>query len=448
MTALGACNNTEKANFGNNEEYQLLGGTNVGDEPPLNCEETPEAFGCDSDDDVPDLPGEGGSGGGHASGVTVGIWGTIPTAPAEPNDYATTFSVGRFHACVIWNGEFGCWGKGDSGQLGAGSYSNRSYPAAPNGLATEVVSVGAGYDHTCTIQNGLVKCFGSNSHGQLGNYTAGNKKNQFVTVIKGDGTQLTKANDVAAGAYFSCANTESGVYCWGKNNYGQLGDGTHFNSNGPVKAYSTEGIQVATGRQHACLIKKNKKALCWGYNYYGQLGINNTTNKSSPQVVSGNISFKKIGAGFNHTCGLTTSGDVYCWGFNNDGQLGRVSTTTCGSAKCERTPKKVDLSGIVATDLAVGDNSTCVIGDGRLLCWGKNTGNLISKTDSYSKSFFEPVQHWNINFGAKNVSIGASHACVKYHNNYMQCWGDNNYGQLGTGDTSSHNDPQSVIGTY
>ena len=91
--------------------------------------------------------------------------------------------------------------------------------------------------------------------------------------------------------------------------------------------------RVTAGAFHACGITGAGVAYCWGSNSSGQVGDGTTTDRNTPQSVSGTIAFTAIGAGFLHTCGLTASGTTYCWGDNSSGQVGdgtfnqRVSPT-------------------------------------------------------------------------------------------------------------------------
>jgi hypothetical protein len=133
---------------------------------------------------------------------------------------------------------------------------------------------------------------------------------------------------VLAGGYHSCGVTsDSRVYCWGHNGYGQLGDGT---TTGRLKPVAVAGglsfTAVGPGSYHTCGVTTNDRAYCWGWNGSGQLGDGTVTGRLTPVAVAGNLPIDGVSTSLNlytgHTCGLTTDNRAYCWGDNEDGQLG------------------------------------------------------------------------------------------------------------------------------
>ena len=123
------------------------------------------------------------------------------------------------------------------------------------------------------------------------------------------------------------------AYCWGYNNWGQLGDGSTADSSVPV-AVDTSGVlagktltQISANYGSTCALDTSGAAYCWGYNYYGELGDGSTADSSVPVAVdtSGALAGKtltQITAGGFHACALDTAGAAYCWGYNDSGQLG------------------------------------------------------------------------------------------------------------------------------
>jgi alpha-tubulin suppressor-like RCC1 family protein len=145
---------------------------------------------------------------------------------------------------------------------------------------------------------------------------------------------------------------------------GQLGDGSTTDSDVPV-AVDASGVlagktltQITAGQLHACAVDAAGAAYCWGYNDYGELGDGSMTNSSVPVAVdsSGVLAGKiltQITAGWDHTCALDNTGVAYCWGENGPGELGDGSTTDSD------VPVAVDTNGVltdkVLTHITAGD---------------------------------------------------------------------------------------------
>jgi alpha-tubulin suppressor-like RCC1 family protein len=143
-------------------------------------------------------------------------------------------------------------------------------PAADVSEQASMVSGGRG--HTCAVvRGGGVKCWGGNWSGQLGNGTTIDHSNIPVDVVGLSGG----ASTVSAGNGHSCVLTMAGgVKCWGSNDYGQLGDGTRTNRNSPVDVVRLPGriSSVSAGYSHTCALTVGGGVKCWGKNYWGQLG--------------------------------------------------------------------------------------------------------------------------------------------------------------------------------
>ena len=209
--------------------------------------------------------------------------------------------------------------------------------------------------HTCALKGGQVYCWGRNHYGQLGD---GTTTQRITPTLVADGVMGNSGvTAVDAGAYHTCALKGGQVYCWGYNHFGQLGDGSGgpgTNRTTPTLvedgAMGNSGVTaVAAGVYHTCAIKSGA-LYCWGYNYYGQLGNGTTSNSSTPVAVANMGSgVTAVAAGAVHTCALK-GGQVYCWGHNGYGQLG-------GSNLATNTPVTNMGSGVTA--VAAGYHHTC-----------------------------------------------------------------------------------------
>ena len=247
-----------------------------------------------------------------------------PTQVAGLTSGVQGVASGLAFSCAIANGELYCWGSNDSGQLGVDPSTNgTSLSPVKVPLSGNIQAIATGNSHMCALVSGSVWCWGSNAAGELGNNSSAT--NSYVRVQPVGLAANVQA--IAAGDYFTCALSAGSLSCWGRNTFGQLGDGTIVDHPAPVAVQGLSiGVQaVATGSQHTCAVV-NGAAWCWGYNHYGALGDNTTTDRASPVSVQGLTSgVQSITAGSAHTCALTSAG-AKCWGFNGSGELGNNST--------------------------------------------------------------------------------------------------------------------------
>jgi len=135
---------------------------------------------------------------------------------------------------------------------------------------------------------------------------------------------LAGVESLALGDEHSCAITSSGaISCWGRNNRGQLGDGTTTNRSTPVMVSGLgTAAQLATGVFHTCAREVSGSVRCWGDNSNGQLGDGSVAMRLTPTPVSGLSDAVWVGAGSSHTCAIREGGATLCWGLNDGGQLG------------------------------------------------------------------------------------------------------------------------------
>ncbi|MBB6562173.1 alpha-tubulin suppressor-like RCC1 family protein [Acidovorax soli] len=348
--------------------------------------------------------------------------------------------VGADHTCALTTaGAVQCWGKNANGQLGDGSTTNKTTPQPVPGLASGVAAIAAGIQHTCALTTaGAVQCWGGNADGQLGDGSTTNKTTPQPVTGLASGVAA-----IATGTYHTCALTTAGaMQCWGKNAYGRLGDGSTTNKSTPqpVTGLASGVAAIAAGGDHTCALTTAGAAQCWGYNFYGQLGDGSTTDKATPQAVTGLASgVAAIVAGDSHTCALTTAGAVRCWGYNDDGELGDGSTTQ----KSTPQPVAVLAGGVAATAPGIG-HSCALTTAGGVQCWGSNAQGQLGDGSTTSKTTPQPVP--GLASGVAAIALGGGHTCALTTAGGVLCWGYNVAGQLGDGSTANKTTPQPVTG--
>ncbi len=382
---------------------------------------------------------------------------SVPLRIVVSDVSASAVNAGGFHTCALVAGTVQCWGRGDSGQLGQGAFADSWSPVAVSGL-TDVIQVAPGKYHTCALRSdGTVWCWGMNDYGQLGDNDAPNNSSTPVQVVGAGGIgYLTGVTEIDADGKFSCALISDGtVRCWGRNQSGQLGNGTTNNSETPVTVEGVGGIgtlsgasSITVGANHACALVSGGVD-CWGLNDHGQLGNDDLgDNSSSPVRVlgPGGASFlsgvTEISGGRMHVCVLRDDSTVYCWGRNETGELG--DGTTINRAVPVRAG---EIS--TATQVSAGEYHSCArLADGTAQCWGAAAFGQIGDGTTSDTSL--PVTvigpgGYGVLTGVGEISAGGGdvdetddweHSCALTSDNTVVCWGQNNYGQLGDGTTT------------
>ncbi len=369
----------------------------------------------------------------------------LTSLPATGNAVAVAANSG-FTCAITASGGVKCWGYNEFGYLGNGTTTESRNPVDVSGLTGGVTAIAVGGFHGCALmQLGGVKCWGRNDGGQLGNGTI--TSSSIPVQVAGLTSGVTS---IAAGADHSCAVTKAGgVKCWGFNAFGDLGNGSTTGSLTPVDvAGLSSGVTaIAAGGDHACAVTKAGGVKCWGWNAAGQLGNGSTTSSLTPVDVAGLTSgVTAIAAGDVHTCALLSAGGVRCWGLNSLGQLGTGSTTNSS------TP--VNVTGLTTgvTAIAAGRSGhanyafhTCaLLTVGAVKCWGwNNSGQLGNGTTTNSSV---PVDVSGLGSGATAITLGTSHSCALLEGGGLVCWGNNTNGRLGDGTTIDRLTPVVVKG--
>ena len=282
---------------------------------------------------------------------------------------------GMNYACGLDTGGAAyCWGYPEHGKLGLGW----AYGGDPVVSPAPVVgghrfrAISAGFNHTCAVDvDGAAWCWGNNTYGQLGNGT------RSVPVGEGSPVAVVGGHTfraITATRDFTCAiTTADRLYCWGDNEVGQLGDGSAAPGvmiSEPVEvAGGHRWTAVAASDSHACGITTAGAAYCWGQDQFGELGRGTAGASSNvPAPVASALTFTAIGVGSLHSCAIATGGTAYCWGYDQDGQLGRGNKDGIGP---NPTPQPVLGDVRFAGSIQGGFGHTCAVTvDGDAYCWG------------------------------------------------------------------------------
>jgi alpha-tubulin suppressor-like RCC1 family protein len=245
-------------------------------------------------------------------------------------------AAGPFHSLALGaDGTAYGWGYNSSGQLGDGSVDKRPHPARVDGLpaGTRLTAVSTGKDHTAAVDgDGRGWAWGANGYyGQLGDGTLEQRLLPVQVAGLPGGTRLT---GVAAGHGFTVAVDQDGrVWAWGTDFEGQLGDGWACDRRpvpAPVEgpwAGRTRIVQVAAGIAHGVALGEDGRVYGWGRNTFGQLGDGTREYRPCPVRAVGlppDVRMVQVAAGASHTVAIDQSGRVWAWGSDQDGALGEA----------------------------------------------------------------------------------------------------------------------------
>lgn len=346
---------------------------------------------------------------------------------------------GAEHTCALLsNGIVRCWGSNYNGQLGDGNSATYSTsPVTVLGITT-ATDIATGSDHTCALlANQRVQCWGADASGQIGNNAAlaDVASPTFISSAFADFTRI------AAGGNTSCARRSGGtVVCWGADGEGATGNnGSFVNNPVPVNVSAlTDATDVSVGRGHACSVRATNAVRCWGANAFGQLGNNLQTNSGVSVLVSGSLLANLVSVGGDTSCAVLANGSVQCWGSGNYGQLANGNTTGF-----EKTPVAIPALNLFVK-ISMGLKHSCALDSSSAVnCWGRDNygqlGNNNVNTDEPT-----PVLATGMT-SVDSVGTGENHSCAVKSSGEVYCWGANASGQLGNTPLSPQPEPVNVL---
>ncbi|TVQ96371.1 MAG: hypothetical protein EA398_16165, partial [Deltaproteobacteria bacterium] len=249
---------------------------------------------------------------------------------------------------------------------------------------------------------------------------------------------------LSVGTFSSCAIRSSGrLYCWGYNYYGQLGIGTSGNRNRPTQVAGghTDWFDVHCGYMHCCGIRGEEaeggELYCWGIANGNRLGSSFGSNQFSPVSMPGGTpsDFRSVRAGTRTNCARRTNGELWCWGTGGSYPCESTSITQCTAAG-------VTAGGAVETASNTGFAQQ---EDGTWRSWG------YSGYSNLGRPFNNSVQPMSGGFQFDRIlaSNDGYHRCgIIDSDQSLRCWGENDRGQLGIGNTTNQQTPAVVTGTW
>lgn len=358
------------------------------------------------------------------------------------------------------NGEILCWGSNGSGQLGNGTTKDAYFATKVSNPDNVVFNslVGFNYNYCATDTNNILYCWGGGGSGQIGD---GLNKNALIpTKVQLPVDSVTHTaitfTSISVGASTICGvGTNKHIYCWGDNQYGQVGNGTNTNATTPTQivmadsnAQSETFVEVNInyyGSGAVCALASSGNIYCWGGGGNYALG-NGTTADSNKAILvkmpANGDKFKHLVQGMgNGNCALTTLDTAYCWGYNNSGEGGNGI-----SYLPVQVPTAVIMPvGETFTTMSTSVNTACAITNlGNAYCWGY--GYTGQRGDGSNSNLNVPVK---LQFPSQVLSISSSYyqsatLCALDINHKVYCWGAGNYGSVGNGESYSVNVPTPI----
>jgi len=328
-----------------------------------------------------------------------------PTQVGTDMDWASVTADVASTCAVKIGGTVHCWGENGYGQLALGSVGHKNTPTRL-GSDTDWTRAVTDGQVSCAVKGGALLCTGLNTFHELPVYsflTSFTEVGASIGSTNWTDVDLRLGLDPATSSWraHGCAVHGGALFCWGMGDDGMLGDGdtsAHVVATPTQETtLATNWAKVVTGGMHTCASTTAGGLYCWGQNAGGQVGDGSTTNRGAPTVVPQRASstWKDVGVGDEHTCAISENGSaertIWCWGRNERYQLGNGSTFDSS------IPVQVG-SATNWSKLAVGPKFACAVdATHALYCWGAGTGNATgpSTADKHTPTaIVTPADPW------------------------------------------------------
>lgn len=380
--------------------------------------------------------------------------------------------TGFHHACAIsTSNKLYCWGDNSYGQLGDDSTQRRLSPTAVHNLSEEIETAALGDGHTCVLTKpaGNVYCWGRNFYGQLGN----GQKADSTKPVKVDFGAGLSASKLVASAKHNCAvigtSAPANIKCWGQN-YGES-----IPTAVMIPSSVGSATSLAAGGTRTCISDNHQKAYCWpiagpkpaaydaplppvGF-YEVQAPSYNWSDPNDPghyNTYPDPHSWSQIATNGFLMTGIvdqsTPPGKIVCWAGADSYSNGSNQGSACAQAESlnPNSYSAFTLGIDHVQKIVMASNHACALhrllsGDNAIDCWGNNafgqTAQALNPVQPFSLypmsvSIPKPI----------DVAVATNYSCGIDIDRHLWCWGINDYGQLGTGDTLNPTSPQKVLG--
>ena len=302
---------------------------------------------------------------------------------------STTLGVCTTTAAIKTSGQLWAWGSNFCGQSGDGTVITRCRPVREFCSATDWCQVSVGWVHTAAVKtSGELWAWGRNDGGQLGDGTTVDRCSpvrEFCSATDWCGVSLGYSN-----RHTVAIKTTGQIWAWGCNNCGGvLGDGTVLGKCSPVReiSSSTDWCGVSAGSDHNSAIKTSGQIWSWGIGSSGSLGIGLVTSHCSPvREICSATDWCQVDSGSDSTAAVKTSGQIWLWGLNCIGRLGDGTTV----ARC--SPIREFCSATDWCQVSISCHTAAVKTSGQLWTWGCNGSGELG--DGTGTSRCSPVREF------------------------------------------------------
>lgn len=360
------------------------------------------------------------------------------STPSRVMKNIISYSAGADHAAAVDDdGRLYTWGNNDRGQLGLGDTSPRSKPTQVR-FSNYAVQVWCGNKVTFVLtDNNDVYAFGDNAGNMLGidSRKSTINKPEWVEDISGYSDIQIYPSDG-----YCLALLGGDIYGWGRNSSSKMLDLPRTVSSPTQIDDAPSGVsKLAVGNNHVLALDNGGTVWVWGANSSGQLGVDSASTVSEPEqllivnrkgetVAEG---FSDIAAAENHSMALDNDDKLWVFGSNGSGQLGtesgRIKTPTSTATHVEY--------------IFAGKTACAIISGGELMLSGDNKGGALGDGTTKNSDEFTKVTGKSTDF----ASIGDGFGGYINYDMELWCWGNNSYGQVGSGVSSASTAPKSVV---